>query len=202
MNLYDFQKWALSKKSVANPAPNYKYKGQCVSLIQQLLYNVYNLPFKAYGNAKDWATNNELLVNFDRLSSNTMLRPGDILVYPETYGNKYGHMGFIGSDGKYFDQNGIKKLEVAYKEKPYPNYTCILRYKMPKSNFNVRVDKPVAMVRKYPDSNSQTSGSIKLVRGDIFLAVAEVVGEEVYGNNIWYKSAKGNYVWSGGLVRL
>ena len=40
MNLREFGTWALSQGSVANPTPNYKYKGQCVSLIQQLLYFV------------------------------------------------------------------------------------------------------------------------------------------------------------------
>ena len=85
MNLKDFQSWALSQGSVANPAPNYKYKGECVSLIQQLLYQVLGIPFKARGNAKDWATNSDVLAHFNKLSVGTSLKAGDILVYGSNY---------------------------------------------------------------------------------------------------------------------
>ena len=57
MNLREFEKWALTQGSVANPEPDYGFKGQCVSLIQQYLYNVCGIGFKARGHAKDWATN-------------------------------------------------------------------------------------------------------------------------------------------------
>ena len=56
MNLAEFGIWAISQGSVANPQEN-SFKGQCVSLIQQYLYQVFGKPFKAHGNAKDWATN-------------------------------------------------------------------------------------------------------------------------------------------------
>ena len=201
MNLKDFQNFALKKKSVANPPPNYKYKGQCVSLIQQLLYNVYNLPFKAYGNAKDWGTNDNLLINFKRLSSSRQLESGDILVYPATYSNEYGHLGFIGSDGKYYDQNGIKHLEVGCRNTPLSNYTKILRYKY-NPRFEVRVDKPKAMVRSGPSTAYGLSGSKELVRGNTFVATTRVLGQSVNGNNVWFRSYKGNYVWSGGLTEI
>lgn len=70
------------------------------------------------------------------------------------------------------------------------------------SGFNVRVDKAVAAVRVQPNSKSALGGSQMLYRGDVFKAVAVVVGESINGNNKWYKSAKGNYVWSGGLTRV
>lgn len=74
MNLADFGTWALNQRSVANPAPNNKYKGQCVSLIQQYLYKVFGKSFKAYGNAKDWATNYPKDY-FTKLSKSTKLQP-------------------------------------------------------------------------------------------------------------------------------
>ena len=214
MNLKEFQNWALAQGSVANPAPNYKYKGQCVSLIQQLLYQVLGIPFKARGNAKDWANNADVLSHFNKLSSGTSLQAGDILVYGSNYGGGYGHIGFIGSDGKFYDQNGTKSLAVAYRNTPFNGYICVLRSKKTmdignntnNSTFNVRVDKAEANVRKEPNTKSATvpqpGGAPRLVKGDIFKAVGTVNGENVGGNNIWYKSAKGNYVWSGGLTKV
>ncbi len=210
MNLKDFQSWALSQGSVANPAPNYKYKGECVSLIQQLLYQVLGIPFKARGNAKDWATNSDVLAHFNKLSVGTSLKAGDILVYGSNYGGGYGHMGFIGSDGKFYDQNGIKSRKVAFKDTPFNGYICVLRSKKEMDigslTFNVRVDKSEANVRKEPNTKSaivpQPGGAPRLFKGDTFIAVGEVKGEKVQGNDIWYKSAKGNYVWSGGLTKI
>ena len=208
MNLREFEDWAISKGSVANPPPNYKYKGECVSLIQQLLYRVLDIPFKARGNAKEWATNADVLSHFNKLSSNVSLKPGDILVYGSNYGNGYGHLGFIGSNGKYYDQNGIEPLRVAYQDTPFPGYICVLRSKkymnIGNDAFTVRVDKAEANVRREPNTNSalviQPGGADCLKKGDTFEAIGTVKGEKVEGNDIWYKSVKGNYVWSGGLT--
>lgn len=162
MNLREFGSWALAQGSVANPEPNYKYKGQCVSLIQQYLYNVLGLAFKAYGNAKDWATNNALLEHFYRLNANTKLQRGDILVYGKNYGGGYGHIGFIDANGKYFDQNGVKSLAVGYRDTPFKGYICVLRSKkaielgdeqMPKLG-NYKVNTSIGMkVRTGPGTN-------------------------------------------------
>lgn len=53
-------------------------------------------------------------------------------------------------------------------------------------------------VRSQPTSQSATAGSQQLTKGDIFTAVALIEGESVNGNNKWYKSSRGNFVWSGG----
>lgn len=74
MTLAEFGSWGLKEVSVANPEPNNKYKGQCVSLIQQYLYKVFNKPFKAYGNAKDWEYNYPKDY-FTKLDKNTKLQP-------------------------------------------------------------------------------------------------------------------------------
>ena len=125
MNLAEFGIWAISQGSVANPQEN-SFKGQCVSLIQQYLYQVFGKPFKAHGNAKDWATNYPKDY-FTKVSTSTKLQKGDVLVYGSNYGGGYGHIALIDASGNFFDQNGIKKLAVGYREKPFTNYIAVLR---------------------------------------------------------------------------
>lgn len=112
MNLREFENWALQQGSVANPAPDNSHKGQCVSLVQQYLNKVFNLPFKARGNAKDWA--NSSIPGFTKISANNSVKPGDILVYGPVSGNPYGHIAIIDADGKFLEQNknGSKKVSV------------------------------------------------------------------------------------------
>ncbi len=128
MNLQEFGSWGLAQGSVANPEPNNKYKGQCVSLIQQYLHKVFNKPFKAYGNAKDWETQYPKEY-FNKLANNNKLKPGDVLVYGSNYGGGYGHIGLIDANGKFYDQNGVKKLAIGYRDTPFSGYVCILRPK-------------------------------------------------------------------------
>lgn len=124
MNLKEFCEWAKGK-SLANPEPNGKYKGECVSFIQQYLYKVFNKSFKAYGNAKDWSTNYPKNY-FKKVTGN--YQAGDVLVYGSNHGNGYGHMGLINYDKKYIDQNGIKKDTVATANKPiFDDEIAILR---------------------------------------------------------------------------
>ena len=158
MNLREFGTWALSQGSVANPTPNYKYKGQCVSLIQQLLYLVLGIPFKARGNAKDWAYNGDVLSHFNKLSSGTSLQPGDILVYGSNYGGGYGHIGFIDANDKFFDQNGVKVLACGYRDRPFSGYICVLRSKKKmdignntsnKGNYKITVSNGVNFRKSY-----------------------------------------------------
>lgn len=127
MNLAEFGSWALAQKSVANPTTN-TYKGQCVSLIQQYLYKVFDKPYRAYGNAKDWAENYPREY-FDKLPANTKLQEGDVLVYGSNYGHGYGHIALIDVNMKFFDQNGIKPKMVSYQDKPFNGYICVLRPK-------------------------------------------------------------------------
>lgn len=126
MNLAEFGDWGLKQGSVANPPPDNWFKGQCVSLIQQYLYRVFGKSFKAYGNAKDWATNYPKDY-FKKMSKNTKLQPGDVLVYGANYGGGYGHIALIDVNGNFYDQNGIKAKKVAYRSKPFSGYVCVLR---------------------------------------------------------------------------
>lgn len=69
--------------------------------------------------------------------------------------------------------------------------------------FKVRVDKSCgAMVRKAPNTKSALAGSRFLNKGDVFIATEIVTGEKVSGNDKWYHSKVGNYVWSGGLTKI
>lgn len=136
MNLAEFGDWGLTQKSVANPGVN-TYKGQCVSLIQQYLYKVFGVEYKPRGNAKDWERN-PLPNVLEKLPVNTKLQPGDILVYGSNYGGGYGHIALIDVNSKFFDQNGIKKLEVGYQDKPFSGYVCVLR---PKDQSKLGINK-------------------------------------------------------------
>lgn len=125
MTLKEFENWALSQVSVGNPPPqNNSFEGQCVSLIQQYLYKVFGKSFKAYGNAKDWATNYPK--EYLKKVTGT-LQAGDILVYGSNYGKGYGHIAIVSADKKFFDQNGIKSLKVAVASKIWSGYIAVLR---------------------------------------------------------------------------
>lgn len=56
-----------------------------------------------------------------------------------------------------------------------------------------------ANVRKQPKVSAPLSGSKQLSKGVKFEYTAIVTGDKVSGNNKWYKSAKGNFVWSGNV---
>lgn len=125
MNLKEFGDWALAQGSVANPPPNNKYKGQCVSLIQQYLYRVFGIPFQAHGNAKDWAYN--IPDGFTKVNGTP--QKGDIIVYGANYPGSggYGHIGFMDYNYKFFEQNGAKSLAVSYRDTIPSGYIAILR---------------------------------------------------------------------------
>lgn len=53
-------------------------------------------------------------------------------------------------------------------------------------------------VRKEPTSKSALSGSKTLTKGQTFVVVGTVHGEDVRGVSTWLKSDKGNYLWAGG----
>lgn len=100
MNLKEFEKWGLSQGSVGNPTAEGSYKGECVSLVQQYLSKVHNTPFKARGNAKDWA--NIVIEEFNKFAPDNTPKAGDILVYDW---GQYGHLAIVTVDGKSLEQN-------------------------------------------------------------------------------------------------
>lgn len=52
-------------------------------------------------------------------------------------------------------------------------------------------------VRTAPNTNAPLGGNQKLTRGTIITVNGIVDGQSVNGNNKWYVSIKGNYLWSG-----
>ena len=121
MNLIEFEQWSLSQGSVGNPTTEESYKGECVSLIQQYLSKVFNIPFKARGNAKDWA--NIVIEGFNKFAPDNVLKPGDIIVYDW---GQYGHLAIVTADGKSLEQNknGNRKITVS---EITPGYVMIHR---------------------------------------------------------------------------
>jgi len=197
-SLQQFREWAVKNGKVANPDGS--YKGQCVSLVQSYLTQVFAIPFKPRGNAKDFTP-----PGFVRVSN---LRPGDIVRYGSNYGGGYGHIGLIDDTGAFLDQNGIRVLAVGRQGKPFSGINAIFR---PTKKFNVKTPKPVAKpkyprsvtttsaanVRKKPSIKAPLSGSKTMPKGSVFTSVGLVSGDKVSGNNKWHKSSRGNYVWSG-----
>lgn len=98
MDLLQFKNWALQQESVSTPIGT--YKGECVSLVQEYLSKVFSIPFSLRGNAKDWATNANVLTYFERVSD---LQAGDILVYPTA--GEFGHIEIYLGNNQSLGQN-------------------------------------------------------------------------------------------------
>ena len=126
-SLQDFVNWAVNTKVVSNPGVN-TYPGQCVSLVQEYLSQVFGIPYAARGNAKDFVP-----PTFTQVSGG--LRPGDIVRYGANFGGGYGHVGIIDDDGRFIDQNGLKRLAVGRSASPFGGYTAIFR---PTKAFSVK----------------------------------------------------------------
>ena len=135
---------------------------------------------------------------------------GDIVIWGAGLGNIYGHIAIATGEGNTsqfysYDMNWGGKA----CKKVLHNYKGFLGVLRPKDQskinnlFWVRVDKEKACVRNQPNSKTGAlAGSRYLKRGNTFQASGTVIGENVSGNNIWYKSWKGNYVWSGDLTKI
>lgn len=111
MTLQEFDAWALKQGSVAKYNDG-QYKGQCVSLINQLCYRVFGIPADAWGHAVAWGySNNAQVLKYFKPVSGTP-QAGDVLVYPGTMGNGYGHIEYVGANGKAMFQNRNWNLRV------------------------------------------------------------------------------------------
>jgi cell wall-associated NlpC family hydrolase len=196
-----FREWAVAARQVSNPQTG-SYPGQCVSLVQQYLYQVFGVPYAPRGNAKDFVP-----VDFERVNGSA--RPGDIVRYGANYGGGYGHIGIIDDDGRFLDQNGVAVLHVGQRDVPFGGIESIWRSTRP---FNVKMPGGVAeairptMVRVSPNTNAALGGSQKLLPGQTFSYKRIVDGETVTQNGIttnkWAESSKGNFVWLGNLKLL
>jgi len=64
----------------------------------------------------------------------------------------------------------------------------------------VTVNVNTLYVRASPNTSAPLAGSQVLYYGNTFVVIGWVVGENVSGENRWWQSQKGNYVWCGGTL--
>lgn len=203
ISLQAFREWAVAARQVSNPQVG-TYPGQCVSLIQQLLYQVFGVAYAARGNAKDFVP-----PGFTRVTGPA--RAGDIIRYGANYGGGYGHIGLIDDNGQWLDQNGVAVLHVGQRATPFNGIESIWRSNSP---FNVKTPNPggvaeairPANVRASASTNAVLAGSQKLAVGDTFHYKRLVDGDTVTQNGIttnkWAQSDFDHYVWLGNLKIL
>ena len=186
-----------------------QYKNQCVDLVQDYITDVLNLEVP-HANAKDLfnaASDNDFIKILNEPTNYPLL--GDIIILGEKVG-EYGHCEIIKSAGiedyEAFCENWPLGSPAHFRKWNYDGVIGWLRpkNKLPnqieiKPSFTVRVEKAVANVRTEPNTKSALGGSVRLVRGDEFQATEIIKGENVSGNDKWFHSKIGNYVWSGGL---
>lgn len=191
------------------------YGYQCVDLILQYLKQDYGLASGVTGNAIDYWTRTSapLLAQFDRVNfSGSNILAGDIVVFNGLPGNPYGHIGIAyaqdGSTVTVLEQNGngggsgtggdAIRLRAIAKSR----IAGLLRQKgaTPKPGGGTATVKSECYVRVAPNTGAALGGSQHLVPGDTFAYTDKVAGQSVSGNNIWYHSTKGNYVWSGNVT--
>ena len=189
------------------------YGKQCMDLYNQYCVDVGELENGKTGAscAKEILNNSYVMSNVDRIDNYLEFTPqkGDIAVFT---GGKYGHVAIcLGeNDGiktfRSLDQNWVnQQLTLEWHNYTYMSPIVFLRFKNRKNienTFWCRVDKKEAAVRSEPHTSANLNGSKILNKGDTFECTGTVTGENVNNNNIWYKSKKGNYVWSGGITRL
>lgn len=161
MNLNEFINKTIGTKQAL---PNGNQEGQCVSLIQQYLIQVFNIPFKARGNAKDFGSS---LVSDGLAIEIQVPSRGDLIVYSATLKNKYGHVAIYIDKNQMYDQNNTThdNLKCGYStilkgSKKY--YRIIKNEKWIAGDYELLFSKAV---RKSPncdnDKNIQIVGLLK-----------------------------------------
>lgn len=204
ISLQGFREWATAARQVSNPQVG-TYPGQCVSLVQQYLFQVFGVPYAARGNAKDFVP-----PGFIRVTGPA--KPGDIIRYGANYGGGLGHIGFVDDNGQWTDQNGVAVLHVGTRATPFIAYESIWR---PTKPFTIKTPAAVtgmaqairpANVRVAPRTDAALGGSQKLLVNQTFHYKQIVDGETVTQNGIttnkWVESDQGHFVWFGNVKLL
>lgn len=181
-SLQAFREWAQTVKQCGNPGTG-SYPGQCVSLVQQYLNQVFGVPYAARGNAKDF-----IPPGFSRVSS---YRPGDIIRYGSNYGGGYGHIGLIDDNWQWLDQNGVVSLHVGTRPAPFSGIESIFR---PNSPFQVKTPPPA--VGFTPRNGTATALANLNVRSEPSTS-ASIVASYSTGQSFKYDgySIQNGYVW-------
>lgn len=159
MNLYEFINKTIG---TIQKLPNGGAIGQCVSLIQQYLIQVFNIPFKARGNAKDFGSS---LVKDGLAIEVQVPSRGDLIVYSATLKNKYGHIAIYIDKNQMYDQNNTThdNLKCGYStilkgSKKY--YRIIQNEKWTSGDYELLVSKAVRKTHEL-GNNIQIVGRLK-----------------------------------------
>lgn len=189
------------------------YNYQCVDLILQYVAEKYGLPSGVTGNAIDYwyRTSAPLFSRFDKIATNDC-RQGDIVVLSGLAGNPYGHIGICdsqaGANVTILEQNGAGggtgtgRDAVELRAIPRSRVVGVLRPKgsAPAPAGGTAKVIREAYVRVAPNLGAALGGSRVLYPGETFQYSEKVAGQSVGGNNIWYHSTRGNFVWSGNVT--
>lgn len=168
-------------KGTKQALPNGNQLGQCVSLIQQYLIQVYNIPFKARGHAKNFGKN---IVKEGLAKEVTTPVYGDIIVYNGSISNLfYGHIAIYIDDNYMYDQNNgtHDKYKAGYSKhlsgtRRY--YRINTKYKTGK--YKLRISKAIRSEHKL--------GEQYILRvKDIMLSKRELLTSTKLGDYAYYK---------------
>ena len=105
---------------------------------------------------------------------------------PSTSGSSIGSAGFPYETGSPLPVAGV----------PTSSNTVITSFPA-----TITVNTNLLYVRSAPNTSASLSGSKQLVNGDSFTANGYVIGQMVSGENRWWLSEYGNYVWMGGTAQ-
>ena len=198
----DIQKFISTYNGKRNiPKTNGELAGQCVSLINRYCWEVLAVPAGAWGNAKDWATNQIQNQYFDKVGGAPQL--GDILVWGANYGGGYGHVAISIGNGQVFDQNGGAGVATCGISQEYAGRIAILRRKggAPELIQRKKVLADVLNIRTAPNLSAPLAkdqkagiptGQVK--KGDVLIVKKILKGEDYGAGNDWYLTRSGYYV--------
>lgn len=187
------------------------YGAQCVDLVQFYNRDVVG-GGRFSGNAKDIFGQRSDKYTWVRNSLFGVPPAGAILVWGSSVGGGYGDVAIAqpGSNVftiKAFGQNYPYGTVSQFQNR---NYNGLIGWGIPKTA--VQPAPPAGggryqairnvNVRTAPGVNAPLTGSRILYTGQWFDAAGTVAGDNVGGNNVWVKSLRGNYVWSGNLKRI
>lgn len=115
-------------------------------------------------------------------------------------GDQFNYSGIVQGENVRGVSTWIKSTRGNYVWAGGTNYpTTPAVQSAPPSGGTARVLR-VCNVRTAPRVGAPLGGSRQLNPGDTFQYSAKVYGDYVNGNNVWYHSTRGNYVWSGNVT--
>jgi hypothetical protein len=192
------------------PGQNPSLAGQCFQWVDQVIHNVFGLPYFYASYAIDfWTQPGWLLTYFDKITDGS-IKAGDIVVYSGGINGGYGHVDVAAQDGSVssyvgYDSNWntLDLEQVTHNGHDNAFILGSLRLKSATpppapnpSSGTARVLR-TCNVRSQPNTTPSAIITSVLQPGDTFQYTGVVTGESVSGNANWVHSTLGHYVWSG-----